>query len=284
MRKYEIDIDGKPFLRHTGVHSLRVTFNARQSYTDNLAFLELSIYNLSEDTKIKEGKEIVFSAGYDEEFDVIFRGRITTVLKEREGANIATTLLCVSFDNSVRKSIAKTLGRNCTVTQCLKECAKALGVPLNITEGDFKVDKPMIGGYVMNGDVMKVLDNLARMFNFSYLLTKDGLIVDKNGAKLKGVAREVSAFTGMIGVPELTGDMVGIFVNVSTKLSPKIRIKSNIDIKSKFASFNTGNFYIEKPKFESDVSGVYKVIEVQHIGDSHGNRWVTNLKGMRNVA
>lgn len=284
MRKYEIDIDGQPFLRQTGVHSLRVTFNARQSYSDNLAFLELSIFNLSEETKVKEGKEIVFSAGYDEEFDVIFRGRITTVLKEREGANVATKLLCVSFDNSVRKSIAKTLGRNCTVVQCLNECAKALEVPLNVNKGDFKDDKEMISGYVMNGDVMKVLGSLGRMFNFSFLLTKDSLIIDKNGAKLKGVAREVSAFTGMIGVPELTGDMQGIFVNVTSKLSPKIRIKSNIEIKSKFASFNTGNFYIEKPKFGSDASGVYKVIEVQHMGDSHGSRWVTNLKGMRNVA
>lgn len=281
MRKFSIDIDGKPFISERETFSFKITFVATMRYTDRLAFLDLGIYNLSRNTEIVQGKEIVLRAGYDEEYDQVFKGEIITVLKERDGANIITRVLCRSGSSHVRPSINVTLGKNSTIIQALKACADAWGVPLVVDESQFSDAKVFIRGYSMNGDIAKVLDSLASQFGFDWLQSSEALIVDRKNRETNSNPREVSLFTGMIGVPEAEGDVEGYFVRVNMRLSPRIRLKSNIDLKSEYASYSTGNFFITPPKNGGKVSGIYKVVELVHRGDSLGNRWQTEIRGQK---
>lgn len=281
MRRYDISIDGKPFIKSTDLRQFRVTFLSRMRYTDKLSFLDLGIYNLSRETNIEQGKEIVLNAGYDEEFDQIFRGRIITVLKEREGANIITRLLCRSGASDVRPSISLSFGQNSEIVDVLQSIAKQLGVSLNIDREQFKNANKLIRGFNAQGDMLKILDSLAYQFCFNWIHSADALIIDRKDKPSKGNLREVSLFTGMIGVPEAEGDIGGYFVRVNMKLSPRIHIRSTIDLKSEYASYSTGNFYITPPENGGKVSGKYKVIELVHRGDSWGERWQTEIRGQK---
>lgn len=281
MRKFSLRIDGKDFIVHNEYRQFRVTFFSRMRYTDRLSFLDLAIYNLSRDAAIDQGAEIEFSAGYEEEFDRIFKGKIVTVLKERDGANIVTRLLCRSGASDARPSIDVSLGAGATAVQALQACATAWGLALSIDEQQFKDAPVFTRGYSLNGDIPKVLNALASQIGFQWLSTSDTLYVDRNDKPTAGDPREVSLFTGMIGVPEAEGDVKGIFVRVTMRLSPRMRIRTNIELKSEYASYSTGNFYIVPPKNGGKMSGVYKVVEVLHRGDSLGDKWETEIRGQK---
>lgn len=281
MRKFSLRIDGKDFIVHNEYRQFRVTFFSRMRYTDRLSFLDLAIYNLSRDTAIDQGAEIEFSAGYEEEFDRIFKGKIVTVLKERDGANIVTRLLCRSGASDARPSIDVSLGAGATAVQALQACATAWGLALSIDEQQFKDAPVFTRGYSLNGDIPKVLNALASQIGFQWLSTSDTLYVDRNDKPTAGDPREVSSFTGMIGVPEAEGDVKGIFVRVTMRLSPRMRIRTNIELKSEYASYSTGNFYIVPPENGGKMSGVYKVVEVLHRGDSLGDKWETEIRGQK---
>lgn len=281
MRKFSLKIDGKNFIVHNEYRQFRVTFFSRMRYTDRLSFLDLAIYNLSRDTAIDQGAEIEFSAGYEEEFDRIFKGKIVTVLKERDGANIVTRLLCRSGASDARPSIDVSLGSGATAVQALQACASAWGLALNLDDEQFKDAPVFTRGYSLNGDIPKVLNALASQIGFQWLSTSDALYVDRNDKPTAGDPREVSLFTGMIGVPEAEGDVKGIFVRVTMRLSPRMRIRTNIELKSEYASYSTGNFYIVPPENGGKMSGVYKVVEVLHRGDSLGDKWETEIRGQK---
>lgn len=279
MRKFDIQIDGKPFIEPTKQRQqFRVVFRTQTNYTENLNFFDLSIYNLSRSTVINEGQKIVFSAGYDDEYDVIFSGVITSVLVEAEGVNKVTKLYCVSNRIDRRKTINVGLGKNSTVIQALRACASAWGLSLKVDKEQFKDSPLLTSGYVLEGDIPSCLRKLAKMFDFGWAQVNQFLIVDRKGKEIKGKPREISLFTGMIGVPQSDGDITGTFVNVSTRLSPKIRLATNVNIQSEYSVYRTGNLYIKPPENKGNLSGVYKVIAIEHVGDSWGEDWRTNLR------
>ncbi len=279
MRRLEIDIDGKKFIEPTNARQFRVVFTIKSRYTERLSYAEIGIYNLSRNTQIEQGKTIELRAGYDEEFGTIFRGRITTVLREREGANVITRLLCLMNGQSLRNSIQASLGAGSTIFDALQLCAQAWGLPLVIDPTQFDDVRPFVRGYVLNGDLAVCLDTLAKQFNFCWIETADAIVIDRPDKDVSGLAREVSLFKGMIGVPEAEGDVIGAFVNVTHRLCPMMRMASKFELKSEYASYSTGNFYIMPPKNGGKLSGFYKVVELEHSGDSCGQRWETKIRG-----
>lgn len=283
MRLFDIEIDGKPFIDKTSGRQFRVTFTSRMQYSEMLSFLDLAIYNLSRDTAIEQGKSIRMMAGYEGELDEIFKGRIITVLKERDGPNIVTRLLCRSGAADVRKSVSTSVGKNATALDAIRQCAAVLGpdggpVALRYDAKQWADAPRFVRGYALNGDALEALNALAGQFGFEYLVTDDALQIDRKGYPVEGEPQEVSLFTGMIGVPEAEGDVEGIFVNVTHRLAPRLRLATNVELKSEYASYSTGNFYITPPANGGKLSGTYKIVEVSHQGDSWGGRWQTVLR------
>lgn len=291
MRKYKIDINDKPFISElpngdgTG-RSLRVTFHTQTHYTDALGLLDLRIYNLSKDSQIerttREKPQILtLSAGYDNDFAPIFNGYIMAVLREKEGANIVTHVLCKSGFSTVRPTVSKSFGRNSTILQVLDGIREQVKLNLKIDTAQFDDCPVLSNGYVANGDLTEVLNKLGGQFDFQWAIDGSTIVIDRLNKPRSGVPREVSMLTGLIGYPEASQDNLGIFVECQMRLSPQIHLGTNIDLKSEFATFNTGNMYFVKPEHGGNLNGIYKVIELSHEGDSHGNTWRTKIKGMR---
>lgn len=284
MRKFEITYDGKPYIkapRDKFDRQMRVTFTASACYSEHTALLDLAIYNVTGTPAFKHGAPIILSAGYTDEYSEIFSGTVTTVLKERNGADVITRLLCRAgpVRGEDRPKVAKSFGRNTQCADLINYLAGQWGKRVVWQTAQFSDAQPLIRGYVLNGDVCDMLDNLAQQFAFKWVADDDAVYIDRPDYKVEGTPREVSMLTGLIGLPEATADNTGVFADITMKLSPRIRLSSVIELKSQYASFNTGNMYFVEPQHKGNLNGRYKVVELRHEGDSWGDKWQTRIKG-----
>ena len=255
-----------------------VMFNTTMNYTEGLAFCDLAIYNLSKETSIRSGSQVRLSAGYEDEFDAIFEGRVTSVIQERQGANIITRLLCMGHAAYVRHKVNLSYGANVSVVTILRDIAQEWGLTLSIDESQFDETDRLMRGYTLNGDIPSVMNKLASQFDFEWAQHNQFLSVARPLKPFKGAAREVSFKTGLIGVPEMSSDNTGFAVDLTVRLSPKIRLNNLIELKSTYASYNTGNMYVKQVSNNGKVSGTYRVVTISHEGDSWGDRWQTKIR------
>ena len=258
----------------------RVTFNTTMNYTEGLAFMDLGIFNLSAKTQIRTKCLVRLSAGYEDEFDAIFEGRITSVVKERDGANIITRLLCMGHAAHVRHKINASYGQNVSVVTILRDIAKAWGLTLRLDESQFTERDVLMRGYTLNGDIPACLNKLADQFNFKWAESNHFLLINRPDSPRTGTPREISFKTGLIGVPEMSADNTGFGVDLTVRLSPKIRLFDLISVSNKYSSYNTGNMYVKTVSNDGQTAGTYWVATISHEGDSWGNRWQTEMRAI----
>ncbi len=296
MRRFSIEINGNTFISPLGAtdysgRAFRVTFRTQSNYTEALGLLDLKIYNLAESTKIMKHTSanpsiLRLSAGYVDNFAPIFNGYIKAVFREREETSIVTHVLCTSGYATARPRISVSFGRNSDIVTVLKGVCKAAGYKADIDADQFK-DCPIFGrGYVVNGDITEIMKNLAAQFDFGWAfdaVQSSTIVIDKNNKTRQSSTIEVNRTTGLIGYPEASGDNTDTFTDWTMRLSPQVRLGMTANLKSKFATFNTGNMYFldadNTHGFSTD--GKYKIMTISHEGDSWGQTWTTQIKGMK---
>lgn len=279
-RLFEVSINNSVFIERTDARQFKMTFEALQDFGGFTSLLDISFFNLAQSTSnnaFKRGENLTLSAGYRETIDVIFSGNIKNVLRERRGPNTVTRVLArggrLVTDRDV---IAKSLGSNVKVVDLIKACADSLDYPLVIEESDFSDIPPYARGYTLYGDPQQYLDKLALTHDFSYNLENERLVVVRNNSFRKGSVHEISQFTGMEGIPEITE----VGADVTVRLNPKIKIGGRFEIKSQLATFNFSNlFFRDLP--ESAGKGEYRIFRLAHSGDSWGDMWSTKVTGIK---
>jgi hypothetical protein len=243
-----------------------------------ISYADIGIYNLRNESVsklLKRDAVITIRAGYQETIDTIFQGKINNTFKERSGPDTIARIIARG-GSQPKGSINKTLGKNAKLTDIIAACANSLGYPLVINSDDFASVPPYPRGYVLNGDPRVYLDSLAQAHGFSYIVDNERLIVTGNESFRDGEPFIVSQFSGMEGIPEITE----VGCDVSVRLSPKVRIGGRIDVKSELATFNFSNLYFQNIP-ENAGAGIYRVFKVEHVGDSWGDKWTTQITGYR---
>lgn len=281
-RLWSMDIDGDPFILQSDGHQFRVTFDVTVTPADTLSFADIRLYNLAKTTAITQGAAIIFRAGFTNAVDTIFSGYVTNVFREREGASVVTRLLCKSGDaREDRGSAQGSYGPNVMLVDILKDLARSWPRQLDIDESQFEDVPPFTSGYVSDGDIPTILNKLAYAFDFEWLQDRGRLIVTRKNKQRTGAMTEVSQFTGMVGIPEVTRGPDGIGVFVVNTLNPYFRINGRINVKSEFSTFNTGNMFVSQMSGDAQASGEYNIFALRHRGDSWGNQWVSEIDGIR---
>lgn len=168
MRVFNVSIDGKLFLNCSGVKPLRVVFNTKRTLSESWSFLDLSIYNLSEDTNINVGSKIVVAAGYDDNAGEIFQGTVISSLKEKQGVDTLRRVICrtLSYDARNKSYISVSYGKNTDILTVLQGIADAWDKKLNIDKDAFKNSQLFVRGFVADGDIPAILNALSQMYNF----------------------------------------------------------------------------------------------------------------------
>lgn len=284
-RAWSVDINGAPYISlQSGSTQFRIQFNIDVSPGSSVSYADIRLYNLSKVSGIANGLSIILKAGYTDNIDAIFTGTITNVLREREPGSpeIITRLICRSGSAAVDRGSAQvSLGPGARAEEAIRALARAWPIPIDIDNEQFVNDQPMARGYHADGDIPKAMDNLAYDYKFVWLQHMGRMYVTKPEMKRNSTAIKVNQLTGMIGIPEITRGQHGLGVLVSAQLNPSIMVSSVIDLKSEFATYNTGNLYLSKVEDDAVPVGEYNVFALRYSGDSHSDTWKVDIDGIR---
>lgn len=284
-RVWSIDINGQPFIgEQSGRRQFRCAFDVTVSPGNALSFADIRLYNLDKGSTVAQRSSIVLRAGYTDSVDSIFIGYVTNVLREREPGSpeIITRLICRNGQPATDRASAQiSFGQNARVEEVLRALARAWPVPIDIDNAQFADDPVFTSGYVVDGDIVSALSDLAYAYKFDWVLEGGRLVITKPELPRSASPIRVDQFSGMIGIPEVTRGPDGIGVFVATQLNPFARINSVIDVESEFATFNTGNLFIAELSGDASANGEYNVFSIRHSGDSHTDQWRTELDAIR---
>lgn len=277
-RRYRVIVDlggGEAF----DVSNLRCEFEIKKSLYLKMQTSKLTIWNLSpenENKLITSGQRIIIEAGYNGEFyGKIFEGNIIQPLRYKDnGVDYKLTLVSMDSDRFVSSAIigvsevAKQSRRN-----VIDDIASKASIPSqvgNIVQSDFVYPR----GKIMFGKASTYLEQIAKSEKARYYNDDGEINIVGAGTLEDGNIFDLSPKTGLISSP--VQNEYG--VNCECLLNPMIKLNSlfhldNSRVKGMEYSYGT-------PVRSLDTEGIYRVIEIEYVGDTRGNNWKCKINAI----
>lgn len=252
----------------------------------NSAFIR--IYNVTPQTAAKvkyEFTRVVLNAGYENgNYGLIFSGNIKQIRIGRESAvDSYLDIFAADGDEAFNNAVINvTLAAGKGQTDQYLAIGKAFA-PYAVTQEDPN-GLATTGGVLPRG---KVMFGMARDYMRRFAQTNGSSWSIQNGqiqvtpltGYRPGEAVVLTAKTGMVGVPEATQSGVA----VRCLLNPRIAIGCLVQIDNKsinqvtvkeqgFPDYSSLNFFADVTN-----DGFYRVLVVEHEGDTRGTEWYTTL-------
>lgn len=275
----------------SAMHFQFKTSNADEQGPSNctVRVFNLSPTTVSEVTQHGEGR-LVVQAGYQDSYGVIFDG---TIKQFRVGKSRATDSYVdiLAADGELGYNFAvvnRTLDRASNTPQGV---AAAVGEAFAKQGVGFATDMSQFGGIVkprgkvLFGMARQHMSNLADSLGSSWSIQDGKVVVTPLDGYAPGEAVELTAATGLIGLPESTQSGI----NVRCLLNPRIRCGGRVKLDN--ASINRtlaanplpGGGQLSFNQFavqffaSENADGMYRTYVVEHEGDTRGPAWYTDL-------
>src|SRR5690625_4430270 len=282
LRKWSMMINGQPFIDSRDGHQLRCVFDIEVSPQNSFVRAEIQLYNLSKATAISQRSDIAFSAGYVDNFDILFSGTITNVMKSRRGPDVITHLFCRGGTSKTRGIMTRgSYMANAHELDVLNDAAKAWPLALVVDKSQFDDKDVFPAGWTADPDIPTTLENLKAMFNFSWKEERGALVITRINKERTTPVFDVNQHTGMVGMPELIGIGDGIGVEVTCRINPAITTSDRINVQSEYTTYQTSNLHVGEMAGDASASGEYNVFSIHYMGDSHGDVWDMRMLGFR---
>lgn len=271
------------------VSKLRGRFTVRYATVQSPNSAEIIVTNLSEATaqKInKEGQKVTLTAGYEDGHAIIFSGNIVQKRVGRE--NPVDTYLAIVASDGDRAynyaTVSKTLAAGSTFRDQVDVVLEAMK-PHGVTAG-YIADlgsKKMPGPRTLFGMARDIMREVATSTGATWTIENGKLDVVKANETKPGDTIVLNSTTGMIGRPVQTFDGIIARMLLNTRVKPNGKIKidqGSIDQASFSTVYGTdkGNALLAG-MLATD--GIYKVVVVEHHGDSRSNPWYTECVCIR---
>lgn len=262
----------------------RIRFETRQWDTQTPNTCSIRVYNLSDETANqiqKEFTKVELKAGYEGNFGTIFVGTVKQFRRGRESP-VDTYLDLFLGDGDVAYNwgyVNISLAAGSTSRDVLLAVMRVLeqhGITMGYVPEFPEIRMPR--GRVFSGMCRDVLRTLADTVGMTWSIQSGRLqFVPKQGY-IPGDAVVLTSNTGLIGMPEQTQD--GIYARCL--LNPNLRVSGQVQINnSSVQQAQISLAYGADPRnFQiADVSkdGFYRLLVVEHIGDTRGQDWYSNL-------
>lgn len=261
----------------TVITGLRIQFTITKDLQGFPNLAEISIYNLSEDTRSKiqsEFENLVLKAGYVDNLKTIFTGDLRNVTKTRIGPDLITTVYAADGNKDFEEAFYnKSFNDGAKVSDIVNDVISEFKeVTKGVTEGISQTAQKVFGA-TFSSDSSEVLDQLGDENDFDWSI--------QNG-KVDIIARDsfvneqtvINSQTGMINSPIITE----IGADVKTLLNPSVLPGRLVKIESVAPNFSLGNLNFRNIN-KTLGEGVYKVIKIIHNGDTHSNNWDSMITG-----
>lgn len=242
---------------------LRCTFSIKKTDAQTPNEAEFSIYNISKDTSHKLRKsftKILFSAGYKVNFGVIFSGNIISFEQTKEGPDLILKIKAGDGDQAYNYTVInKTLEAGVTPDQIVKTAAGEMGVPIGY-KSELRQDA-LPRGKVMYGQPKDVLREQSQNQGCTWSIQDGEILMLKRTEVKEGTAILLTSETGLLGLPSQNEDGVA----AQCLLNPQLKIGAAVELES---------------EVRPDLNGQYRLISIEHKGDTHTNDWCTNFTGL----
>lgn len=196
---------------------------------------EITIYNLDRATQDyiltettpynfnKTRKTVILEAGRESYgTSIIFIGNIV-YSAVTQPPDVGVTLRCLT-SNYLKSTV---ITRNQPGLTTLEEISNAIAQDLEVYL-QFEASNKTVGNYNFAGSSLQEIELLAAMGQLNVFIDDDTLVVKDAGAPLRSTVRDLSASTGMIGIPEFTerGVRVKFLIDNKTVLGGAINLQS----------------------------------------------------------
>jgi hypothetical protein len=285
--------------KDTGIElsALRVTFQLKKATSLTPNFLYAKIYNMNPETqhKVRQYEKVQLAAGYQtSNYGMIFDGTVELYAEGKE--NPTDTYLELWAGDATQSNNysfqALTWPAKTLPSKMVKDDLKAMG--LKTAEVELKGEKATVrsSSYVgLARDHIRDQTNAHR----SDLIIDDGVayVIPWEGYRKSEVV-DLSPTTGLVSIPKTTPQGI----EAVCLLNPKLRIGGLVNIDQKLISgilfqpgtgdtpygkdpiqFTETGTQFTKGAATVNPTGTYKILVLDHFGDTRGNEWYSSIIG-----
>jgi hypothetical protein len=246
---------------------LRVVFSIKKTDAQTPNSAEIQIYNLNETTSRRiqsEFSKITIQAGYNSNYGVIFSGNIKQVKYGRiNGVDSFVDISAGDGDKAYNYAII-----NATITSGAKQ-SDQVGVALKSMKGnginvgfiDDLGSQALPRGKVLYGMARDYLRQSTQSTDTTWSIQDGRVQIVKRSGILPSQAVVLNESSGLIGTPEQTTDGL----KARCLLNPLLKVGGRVVLSDKLTSN------------EKHTEGVYRLLVVDHVGDSFGNDWYSEI-------
>ncbi len=252
----------------------RITFDISKSNASTPNTGSISIFNLAAFSRDKIrtiGDAVDLEAGHeDDDYGgrLVISADVTDIVNEKSGNDIITTVKIgdgVEFLKSIKDAYSFKAGTS--VKDIITKIAGSSGITLKSLESLIDANYP--NGFSEMGPLREILDKLAGKLNATWSFQNNELQILPKLAHNGSTVFRIASDTGMIQSPERDVDTSQITPapqsdgwKVSALMRPEIGPGDRVEIESSIV----------------DVSGIYHVKEIRHVGDTFQGPWTSTLR------
>lgn len=285
LRKCVLKVEGAG--EDLDMSELRIRFQVEQAtgFRPHVAYI--SITNLSDRTAQKiheEGKLVTLEAGYEDGWGVIFKGEM---FQKRGNSRETPTdkvfqLTCKSGDRAYGYSVVnKTLSAGHTWRDQVDVALAALK-PFGVTAGHIADlgAQTFPRARSLFGQTRDLLRTITQSTGTTWTIHNQKLDIIKSNEPIPGEAFVLNSQTGMVGMPVQTlgGIQVRMLLNARVRPGTRLQIDQRSILQGELDPAYTNSAAatnVSYPMLATD--GFYKVVTCDHIGDTRGQPWYTDV-------
>lgn len=258
------------------INNLTINFQIGKTLLGYPARGRISVLNLGEENQQKITQRyttVELYGGYVGAEALLFRGNITNYSKDRLGATSAFTMLVKSSTSAWEEStFTKTYKAGTPAATIINEVAASFK---GVIVGQILTDTgwaPNISDVTVMGSSRRIMDGLARDYNFDWNIVEGEVIAAPRGkALLDKPTYIISEATGLIGSPVITD----LGVDLRILLNPAIMLGRQVEVRAKYGQL--GQSGIDFRRVRSSADGVYKVMDIRMTGNPRSTDWYCDL-------
>ena len=257
--------------------NMRIMFHVKKTDAQTPNTADIRIYNLAPNTAQQirdEFQAVTLQAGYEDNRGLIFTGNIKQVRMGREnGTDTYVDIAAGDGDEAYNNSVLNTtLSAGATQADQINTAAKTLkGVERGHIADTGGAGLPR--GKSLYGMTRDYMRQSTAASGTSWSIQDGRLQVVSMTSVLPNQAVLLTGQTGLIGSPEQTNDGI----RARCLLNPMLAVGGRVKIDSTDISETRISDDTEQKPATISRDGVYRLLAVEHQGDTRGNDWYSAL-------
>ncbi len=202
-RGFEI---GQPTPPHN--KALHISFSLERTDSSTLNTAKFSIWNLNQtqlNTLARTNCQLELNAGYGDSRPCIFRGTVTNVNTELEGADRMTEIEAVDgFAQTSDTFVSISYRGKTRAKTVIDDAAKQMGFPVRYSSkaSSVALRSYFARGYSYVGAAKNALDAACKIASLQWSIQNGVLQITRKGESISTIAQVISKDTGLIGIPK----------------------------------------------------------------------------------